>query len=435
MELTYLPSSRRWRKRWKGKKYFRRVLDGETQAASYKRCLGLWHVRRGKLAADDAKQADTTQRIVSLEQQLAAQLVALQKVAAAMPFGVSVLEMGPRGDSSQSVDEYVVQVEKWAQGQNPGQRFVVHRDASSTVTVPAPRTKQPKHAPTVARFVEELQGKVEGGRLSQGRFDATCRMLAEFEEFLDDVPIDQTQRAHVVDYVSWLGRKKVRTGERMQPTTIDQRVKTIRQFFNWLESEKPDYRAPSFRDVRPRIGKRKVKALSLVEVQDGLASIEFPMHRLGALLALNCACTQQDVSDLKPSSVDWNARTVNYVRAKIDHQEEAYDVTYPLWPTTFALLKQLAKRKGAHLLTRQDGRPLVMFENDGLGKYLVRKRLGFRELRKAAGNAIRRRAGEAVGDYFLGHVPKTIGRTSYFEPPQAELDAAVHWLGVELRQV
>jgi hypothetical protein len=40
--LTWMPTSKRWRKKYKGAIYYFPANDGETKEASYRRCWGEW---------------------------------------------------------------------------------------------------------------------------------------------------------------------------------------------------------------------------------------------------------------------------------------------------------------------------------------------------------------------------------------------------------
>ncbi len=66
---------------------------------------------------------------------------------------------------------------------------------------------------------------------------------------------------------------------------------------------------------------------------------------------LNCEMYQGDLSDLKPSEVDWTNGTITRKRSKEKNQENAPVVTYKLWENTFALLKTYGSQQGDRVST------------------------------------------------------------------------------------
>ena len=77
--------------------------------------------------------------------------------------------------------------------------------------------------------------------------------------------------------------------------------------------------------------------------------------KLHILLALNCGYTNTDIAELKDPQVDWQRGAISRKRSKTQHVANVPVVTYPLWPQTFALLRQYRSGQATVLLTRSGG--------------------------------------------------------------------------------
>jgi integrase len=172
--------------------------------------------------------------------------------------------------------------------------------------------------------------------------------------------------------------------------------------------------------------------------------------KLALLLMANCGMTQEDISELRDTEVDWQAGRVIRKRTKTAHHENVPTVDYLLWPTTFALLRQYRSGQDRVLLTER-GEPYVrtrlkdngkLSKADGFASCYVhlKKRLGFdrplKELRKLGATLLAQHPDYGrFHSYFLGHSPRTVADRHYVQPPQALFHEAIRWLGVQLGQV
>jgi integrase len=173
--------------------------------------------------------------------------------------------------------------------------------------------------------------------------------------------------------------------------------------------------------------------------------------RLIFLLMLNCGMTQQDVSDLTDSEVNWVAGRITRKRSKTAGQKNTPTVEYLLWPETFRLLQNYRSGGPLPFLT-ESGRPWVRAELLPNGK--VKKCdsaqewwRGFRknhlpgftktlkQLRKTAASLLAQHVDGSYVDLFLGHAPRSMADRHYVKPDQQKLDEAVTWLGRQLGQV
>jgi integrase len=177
--------------------------------------------------------------------------------------------------------------------------------------------------------------------------------------------------------------------------------------------------------------------------------------KVALLLMANCGMTQEDISELKDTEVDWAGGRIIRKRSKTADHENVPTVNYPLWPRTFQLLKQnrsgselvlLTENNEAFVRTRlkEDGR---LSKADGfasnyvhLKKKLRRSLPGFdrplKELRKLGASLLASHSEYGrFQSYFLGHSPRTVADRHYVVPPQKLFDKAVLWLGKQLGQV
>ncbi len=151
--------------------------------------------------------------------------------------------------------------------------------------------------------------------------------------------------------------------------------------------------------------------------------------KLYILLGLNCGYTQQDISDLKPSQVDWEAGRITRKRSKTKTMRRVPTVSYSLWVPTLALLKQEMAPKGSdRVLLTENGGPLLSMRDAG-GKTvktdavrLAFRRLkqkkkidgGFKLLRKTAASMLAdNEQFESLKDLFLGHAAASIADKHY----------------------
>src|SRR4051812_45992741 len=73
----------------------------------------------------------------------------------------------------------------------------------------------------------------------------------------------------------------------------------------------------------------------------------------------NCGFTQQDVSDLHPSEVDWEQGRIRRKRSKTGDHDKVPLVDYLLWPETFALLKRYRSDDPDRVLKTESGKAWV----------------------------------------------------------------------------
>jgi hypothetical protein len=178
-----------------------------------------------------------------------------------------------------------------------------------------------------------------------------------------------------------------------------------------------------------------------------------PRLRLYALLAMNCAMNQVDISELKHTMVDWQEGRIKRKRVKTKKVKNVPEVDYLLWPEAFELLKQFRSGHPELVLTTETGGKLVdrMYkegEKKTGKKDMVQlawkrwwmgtpkkpcpvtgPRIRFKELRAFGATAIE--SHELYGRYkghYLGHAPRTVADKHYAKPSRELFDRIITWL-------
>jgi hypothetical protein len=178
-----------------------------------------------------------------------------------------------------------------------------------------------------------------------------------------------------------------------------------------------------------------------------------PRLRLYALLALNCAMNQVDISELKHTMVDWQEGRIKRKRVKTQKARNVPEVDYLLWPETFELLKQFRSHHPELVLTTETGGKLVdRMYKEGKKKTgkkdmvqlawkrwwkgtpkrpcpVSESRIRFKELRAFGSTLIE--SHELYGRYkghYLGHAPRTVADKHYAKPSRELFDKITTWL-------
>jgi integrase len=152
----------------------------------------------------------------------------------------------------------------------------------------------------------------------------------------------------------------------------------FRLFVRWLanNTNKLEHLPKNIDDKKLSISVavRKVKTLPPDQLQIVLKAAN-ARTRLYLLLGLNCGMTQQDISDLHPSEVDWSRGVITRKRSKTSDCENVPVVSYRLWSPTFQLLRQEQSPDEDRVLLTRDGKPLKTESIDLFAKASVLIRL------------------------------------------------------------
>jgi integrase len=191
-------------------------------------------------------------------------------------------------------------------------------------------------------------------------------------------------------------------------------------------------------------GARAVPTMAVADVHKLIdaAPGQLKMH---LLLMCNCGMSQQDISDLAPSEIDWEAGRIRRKRSKTATHDAVPVVEYQLWPLAVELLRRYGHRTGDHALLTESGRPWVRDEikPDGTRHRVdavrsnyahVAKRLKMSHpmklIRKTSATLLASHPIHGRFDvHFLGHSPRSVADRHYVRPDQSLFDEAVQWLG------
>jgi integrase len=159
---------------------------------------------------------------------------------------------------------------------------------------------------------------------------------------------------------------------------------------------------------------------------------------------LNCGMYAGDISDLKPSEVDWKLGRICRKRSKTKQIESCPTVDYPLWSRTFDLLRTYGRQDGERVFLNRNGNPLVQqcFKGNGKAKnqdsiYDVYRRLSGGKGGKPL-KALRKTGASLLDshdvylhcvEHYLAHAAKSVTDRSYRNYSQERFDSAIKWLG------
>ncbi len=222
-----------------------------------------------------------------------------------------------------------------------------------------------------------------------------------------------------------------------------------RKWLRWLEEQ--DIITP-LKNISSRVSfgvsAQQVPTWTVEEFRFVIGQVQGKL-KLALLLMANCGMTQQDISDLQDTEVNWQLGTITRKRSKAKNYKNAPEVCYPLWPEPFRLLKE-HRSGGPRVLLTEKGTPLIrkewvngrLTQKDALRTDwdYWQKKLDFhkplKQLRKTSATLLEGHEvyGRFVG-LFLAHTPHSIAEKHYVRPSQAVFSDAVKWLGQVLGQV
>lgn len=424
--MTWLPKTKRWKKRHRGRDYFvscRQLETAPTKEASW-RAANQWWLDQAK----EAEQPTEGDRI--------ARATAISRLAGDF--------RGMDDDERRSAVDSIL-------GEGSYQKLLSRHVSASTATetVPIERTVKAQ----VDAWLALLHSSSKAGQLSGSRFDSYQREIGKFVAWIEPATsIDAVDEPKLESFFVHLS-DKVSDGE-YSKATASLVFLTARQFISRLAEMKLITAPGNLRSRRFRFGQglaATIETFTVGEVRGLLSACDGFSDRtkLFILLMLNTGATQGDVADLRRDEVDWNAGLIKRARSKT-RDRGGPTVTYKLWDETFALLKEHRAESGELALTTREGNPLVRrwVEGGKMRKYdLIRTawanlakrmgvrnhRLGMKHLRKTAATIL---AGHPqfkyYGPHFLAHAPQGVADRHYIRPADPEFFAALDWLRGEI---
>jgi hypothetical protein len=324
----------------------------------------------------------------------------------------------------------------------------------------------------IAQFLTSFRSDVKLGSKSRSRHKALRAHLSRFADWQQDgkprlggqpaASINEQTltgfRSHLIDLIA--------AGEIAHITARDV-LMAVRQFIRRAYEENVIARPPRNLDSRHlaiNVPARKPKHLTLGQIKTLLAGAS-DRTKLYLELSLNIGGTQIDIADLAPDELDLKKGTIRRKRSKTRGHEGAPEVEYKLWPSVIDGLMKHRTRKGNHVLTNEQGQPLIREEllpggklwrvdnigtayrrlvvkvnkaavkaaaeagNDALPEILPH----FKLLRATAANMIEQHPQyKPVAGLYLAHAPGTVRERFYTAADQRLLAEALQWLGKTL---
>lgn len=435
LHMTWVASGRRWRKCYKGRWYAvscRQLRVPETKEASWRAANAWWE--------DQKRIADTAP---PTEQDLRANAFRVY----CMVQDWQVLDEASR---EKVVDSLI------GAGQYQKIKAQAEHIVASMKATPPERTVKAQ----IEAWKTLLRSACQSGQMSEGRFDAYCRNINIFVEWIgEDMAIDAIDEAKLEGYFNHLS---IQVGaKKYSPTYAHTLLMTAKQFISRLAEMKLIPLPGNIRSRRFRFNHSaptKIEAFTLKEVREMLAVCDSFSERtkLYLLLMLNCGMYQNDIAEMHRDEINWTKGTLTRARSKTK-EHRGPEVTYKLWPETLSLLKKQRAKEGELVLTTKDGNPLVRYwlEDGEMRRYdciqaawtVVAKRLKLRKMRLGMKH-LRKTASSILGghpqykfyaNHFLADSPRAIADRHYVIPSETEFFAALDWLrgqilGTETRE-
>ena len=303
---------------------------------------------------------------------------------------------------------------------------------------------------SVERYLHVQKEKAEAGAISAGRYGNIMRGTETFRDFVgggkDFTAIDEaTLRKY------YTHQRELISAGNVKATSARDTVSVANQYIRWLWKEGSIEHLPrNLGDSEIVVPANEVKVYTVEEIKKLWVNADERM-RLFILLALNCGMTQKDISDMKPSEVDWTVGTISRKRSKTQNHKSTPTITYSLWPETLKLLKKLrAKNCKSNVLLNRNGTPyrtekvnakgnpikvdIVGKDFNKLKKDCNLKGRSFINLKKTSRSLLEdNKDYQAVAELLVGRAPRTVSERHYAKPATNWLAEATNWLRDELQ--
>ena len=449
----------RWRKKYKGRSYYFKRNPGETKEASYKRCWAEWAAKKEAIDRGETEAEPWHRGLTNLIVRTKGRLAELQ------------LEDTPENRKAWIHYNHQLGVyEDWLKNgvnpfldgddiDNPPDYIGGGIEDGDAPNVPPPWAAASVSIPpietlggNVQRFLDRKAAQAKRGERSVGRVDVLRVGLESFVAMVGaDRPMEAVTTAALSRFRDEL--ESLIDAGKLRPHSARDRLQAVKQFVRWAWEEElvalP--RILQSREFTIALPERKIETFTDDEVKR-ILDASSDSTRLYILLMLNCGMTQGDVADLLQKEVDWNSGRVTRKRSKTRKNENVPEVSYPLWPATFDLLKAHRSEHPTLALTNRKGEPLkVETLVNGKVKKIDNVRSAYnRVITKLAEDKadpividkplklFRKTAATKLGNHpefgrfgqhFLGQAPATVADKFYIVPSRQQFDEAVTWLG------
>ncbi len=425
-KLTPMPATNRWRKIHQGKIYYVGIghCSNKNDRAGYKVALADWQAIKDKM---DNEPTELERHLYDLSLERAEVAVETEQT------------IGQLDDAT--LDELRAQDERIRKSIDQFRE----RRAIAAVTR---KVKGKPHAETVEAyatdFLKTKQDRHAIGALSANRVRSVEQHLTTIKDCLGkDTLVSTIGDTSVKAYWQFLV-DQIKAGK-IGRTTASDRWHLFKEFIRSI------YAIPVPRNLGDRalsFGKpsKTVVPWTVDEVKALLAKTPHERFELWILLMLNCGMYSKDISDLKPSEVNWEAGRIIRKRSKTEHLATTPAVNYKLWDRTFELLKKYGNGNGDRVLLNRGGNALVQqfYKPNGKMKNqdtvydayrhaYPKPRKHLKALRKTGASLLETHDVYCMCvEIYLAHTVATVTDRSYRNYSQDRFDAAISWLGEQL---
>lgn len=481
-KLTWLKATKRWQKKYKGKRYY---FSGEGgKEASYRAAWQAWLKQRAEIdgAAEMSMDAvsrqlwaeqikwiaDTQNRLISYYHDStearavwrhleSLRLKALDLLAAGQPFESADFDKRhPVAIAQQLIELHRPQIKPDAMPEKydikPAGVELTQanlHDVDSRLNLPAPPPEPlgeppwakgtPDQVTTLSElcraFMQAKQKEADRNPRHQKRVDRIGYDINDLKKAAgDDLSLSLINAQTLGDYRD---RIKDQVHEKkIAAATGRDRLRTIKQLMMWAADNQFLTTLPGMlnRGFTVEVSPKAIKTLSVADVQKCMAEAS-DRTELYILLSLNTGMTQQDIADLRKDEVNWQDGTLTRKRSKTKKHADVPTVTYRLWPETLKMLNAQLASEGELVLTSREGNPLITGNTDSIRsayRRLVEKTgidIGPKLLRKTAASKLEEHdIYSRHVQLYLGHSEKTIAGRHYAKPAQESFDQAITWL-------
>ncbi len=451
LELTPMPSSNRWRKKYKNHIYYLPGCKSKSDYEGYRLALVAWRAKKAEIDANDPNNQAYEQAIRirkdmvrvchsyendELSSQLQMEITQLRKQNAARnPPKLTTPEIDPLRRFP--LDEQVLWMERLRQLQVLDEVAEESRRAS--------RAHDKSIEGNIDRFLQRMQVRALGREISLGRYDAYRCCLDHFKKWVGGTnEIDFITARTLLDYHTYL-LEEVSRG--MSRAYASGHVGTVRRFIRWCWTLDllPLPKNIDDKEITISVPNPPIKVFTVDEFKSLLSGAS-SSTRLYLLLMLNCGYQQQDIAELKRQEIDWERGRIARKRSKTGNHANVPIVEYRLWDETFALLKKHGRTDTELVLLNQKGGPLKaeMLVNGKIKKIDNIRSAYNRLVHKLKMNpmkplkVIRKTGASKLAEHpeygrfdrlYLGHAPTSIKDKHYVQTPQNLFDEAILWLG------
>lgn len=418
-QLTWLPSRKRWRKRYKKATYYLKTpSNGKRDREGYHAAVKEWERLKAFIDGIGPDPYTKTGAIIP-ERQLAE------------PYPVYV---SPAPAKVNGHARPVTILEPTAKPDNP---FILGTGFHPELLIQSgngnPHLGERRISVLADAWLDRRHKQTERGELSLKQWAEDRAKLQVFRDFIvanfpQVVFIEHIEAAILNLYrdKQWEFIDHADKEHRISKATLKKRLDTVAKWLHWLLDQNILAELPKDLRTFGRVKLDKPKPLfwSPEDVKK-LATLATERTQLYIMLALNLGATQKDIATLEREMIDWETGIVARDRHKTGVASKA-----KLWPSALALLREHASPdKRGPLLLDQNGTSLYVEKVNDNGKLVVNdtirlafdrlmraKKTGFKgdkrsfkHLRKTAANEIEKSRPDLTG-LFLAHAEKETKR-------------------------